>query len=57
MEWGGLFILGAIALVFGSILVFAVVVFWIDSRLYRSQGNKDKIEGKSKLSGRVPGQL
>lgn len=57
MEWGGLFILGAIALVFGSILVFALVVFWIDSRLYRLKDNQDKAEEKGKFKGRVPGQL
>ena len=57
MEWGGLFILGAIALVFGSILVFALVVFWIDSRLYRLKDNQDKAEEKGKFKGMVPGQL
>ena len=57
MEWGGLLFVGLIAVVCSLILIFAVVVFWIDSRLYRSNDNKDKAEGKDKLSGRVPGQL
>ena len=57
MEWGGLFFVGLIAVVCSLILIFAVVVFWIDSILYRSNDNKDKAEGKDKLSGRVPGQL
>lgn len=57
MEWGGLFFVGLVAVVCSLILIFAVVVFWIDSRTYLPKDNKDKPEAKAKLGGRVPGQL
>ena len=45
MEWGGLFFVGLIAFVCSLILIFALVVFWFDSRSYLPKDNKDKALG------------
>ncbi len=57
MERGGLFFVSLIAFICSLILIFALVVFWFDSRSYLPKDNQDKAEEKGKFKGRVPGQL